>query len=111
MPAKRRTPKERRPVFSDEVLELFRELDAVPLRRRESSAFKSDDRRLARMLGLGFEWLCSQFSVTDRGPLYAEHSPLLRADRERIRAVREQLLQASKKKASEARQPCGADAG
>jgi hypothetical protein len=98
VPTKRRNPKERRPVFSDEIIALFEELDAVPLRKRESSAFKSDDRRLAHMLGLGAEWLCAVFSVTGRGPLRSEHSPPTRADREKVRAARLQLLEALKRR-------------
>jgi hypothetical protein len=94
MPVKARPPKGRKPVFH-EALALFAELNAVPLRSRSGDAFKAKDRRLARMLGLGGQWLCSGASVTDgrrlrsagmTGPTYADH--------QRVRAVREALLQA-----------------
>jgi len=56
MPAKLREAKERRPSFSAEVLELFRELNATPRRRRETPEFKAKSKRLGVLLGLSTEW-------------------------------------------------------
>jgi hypothetical protein len=87
-------------------------LDAVPMRQR-GDEFKADDKRLARLLNLGGEWFCSVCSVTNRGLINPEWmSPHVYADKVKVRAVREQLLQASKEKASEdPRQSLGAGAG
>jgi hypothetical protein len=87
--------KGRKSVFSDGVLTLFAQLDAVPLRDRETDAFKAKDRELARLLGLSGPWLCDVASVTDGRPILAAGmtEPTLQGHL-RVRAVREQLLQA-----------------
>ena len=88
---------------------LFSRLDATPVAERAKASFRRDDKRLAAMLSLSAEWITdARASVTYCGPLYS----LARADCERVRAVREQLLRAVKKKALEdPRQSLGADAG
>jgi hypothetical protein len=94
MPVKARTAKGRKSVFSDDALALFAELNAVPLRNRDDD-FKARDRELARMLGLGGQWLCSVASVTDGRPLRpASMTPSTYADHVKVRVVRERLLAA-----------------
>ena len=67
MSAKLRAAKLRRPEFSDEALQLFRQLEAVPERlRRDNDEFKAQDRRLHKLLGLWGARLCTQVSVLDR---------------------------------------------
>jgi len=52
MPAKLRVAKERRPQFGAEVLALFAELEATPMRDRNTAEFRARDRALARHLNL-----------------------------------------------------------
>jgi hypothetical protein len=96
MPTKRRVlDRPRRPSFTAEALALFVELEAVPPRRRHTDEFQAKDRELARMLGLGSEWLCSVASVTDR---WRPRSPPRRPaehDQHRVYAVRRELLEAA----------------
>jgi hypothetical protein len=95
MPTNRRTiSRPRRPTFGPEVLALFAELNAVPMRDRKDE-FKARDRELAEMLSIGDEWLFSIASVTDGRPLRTSGmtTPAY-ADHLRVRAVREQLLAA-----------------
>jgi hypothetical protein len=97
MPAKLRAPKERRPPpFDPEVLALFRELDATPMRARESDAFKARSRELARALGLENEWFLSQCSVLDRSALPNPPLRLAEEDMHAVRRVRNALLAAVK---------------
>src|SRR5262245_6995965 len=56
MPARLREAKERRPQFSTEVLELFRELEGTPRRRQKAPEFIAKSKRLAALLNLGNEW-------------------------------------------------------
>src|SRR5262245_48649481 len=56
MPAKLREAKERRPSFSREVLDLFRELEATPARQRRAPEFIAKSKRLGILLGLSDEW-------------------------------------------------------
>jgi hypothetical protein len=88
-------------VFSDDVLSLFAELNRTPQRDRESDAFKAEDRRLARMLGLGGPWLCSGASVVEGRPLRsASMTGPTFADHLKVRGVREQLFEAIKEKSA-----------
>src|SRR5262245_55964509 len=94
MPAKLRAAKELRPQFSRETIELFGQLEAVPLRRRGSQAFKDGEHELARRLGLTSEYWTMN-SVLDRKhschpPGYAAHT-----DWHRCREVRMALLEAA----------------
>jgi hypothetical protein len=72
VPVKLRTRKERRPFFGDEVLDLFRRLDAEHMR---DEAWQRDSRRLAAMLGAEFEdaWFLGGLDVLD--PRLAEYHP------------------------------------
>jgi hypothetical protein len=97
MPTKR-TPLDRRltlPLVDPEMLALFAELEAVPLRQRKTDKFKARSRELAKQLGLGYEWLCMQTTVLDREarpchpPGYARNEAW-----RKVRAVRLQLLAA-----------------
>jgi hypothetical protein len=95
VPVKLRQAKDRRPSFSAEALALFVELEAVPLRRRHSQEFRERDRALARMLGLGGEWLCSVASVTDRERPRSPPTRPAEHDAHRVYAVRQALLEAA----------------
>jgi hypothetical protein len=96
VPVKLRQAKERRHSFSAEAIALFIELEAVPVRRRKLEEFRDRERELAGLLGLGAEFFLSCCSVLDRErtpcwpPWCAAH-----ADWHRVRAVREQLLEAA----------------
>jgi hypothetical protein len=96
LPTKRRTlARSRRATFTPEVLTLFAELNAVPARDRGKDEFKKRDRELARLLGLGGQWLCSVASVTDGRPLRpASMTPSTYADHVKVRVVRERLIAA-----------------
>jgi hypothetical protein len=96
MPVKARVAKERRSVFSPEAIELFRKLEAVPMRRRRAQWFKDDERRLAKLLGLNAELFCSIVSVLDResAALHDPERPQYQ-DFLKVRAVREALLAAT----------------
>jgi hypothetical protein len=96
----KRTPlnRHRKPLFDDETLRLFVELENTPKRGRYPSddrAWWAKDKELHRRLGLSSEWFCSCCGVTDRRK--AHHSPdsPQAADFERVRAVRETLLAAA----------------
>jgi hypothetical protein len=90
-----RTPIERRrhpyPKFTVEVLELFTELEAMGA-RQNTLAFKEGSKRLADLLGLSLELLCSGCHVHDRArapchpPGYAANSDWHRV-RRKISAV------------------------
>jgi hypothetical protein len=97
------------PIFSGEVLGLFAKLEATPVAQRGKASFRADDKKLAALPSLSAEWITdARASVTYCGPLYS----LARADCERVRAVRLQLLQSLKEKSSrDPRQSLGADAG
>jgi hypothetical protein len=85
----------RRPAAPDDVIEIFRRLEATPLRQRKSDAFRDEDFRLHRLLGLYSERRCSVCSVFDREaeppwpPEYVAHK-----DWHKVRAVRLELLAA-----------------
>jgi hypothetical protein len=83
----------RPPTFTDEILALFRELDATPKRNRESDDFKAKERELMKALDLANEWRFSMCSVLsrDREPCHPPGSPAA-IDWHRVRRVREQLL-------------------
>jgi hypothetical protein len=81
--------------FSEEVLSLFLELEAVPRRERDSDAYRARTRELATALDLGGELLCSLVdvnSVTSRSPYPEDRPP--HEDWLRVRAVRLELLRA-----------------
>jgi hypothetical protein len=94
VPVKLRTPKARRPQFSDEVLALFQALEQAPERDRDSDEWVADSKRLAGLLGLGSEWW-SMCHVNDasRTPCWSEDMPAAK-DWHVVHAVREQLLEA-----------------
>jgi hypothetical protein len=100
MPTTRRTiVRPRRATFTPEVLKLFAELDATPRRGRDSDEFKTKDRELHRLLGLGGQWFCSCASVTDGSPLRsAGMTPPTYLDHQKVRGVRQQLLAAIREK-------------
>jgi hypothetical protein len=108
MPTNRRIiDRPRRPSFTAEALALFAELEAVPAHLRRTDEFKDKDRELARMLGLGGEWLCSVASVTDRRRPRPPPRRPAEDDQDRVYRVRLALLEAvADKKAA----PVGADA-
>jgi hypothetical protein len=96
MPAKRRIiNRPRRATFRREVIELFRTLDATPLRDRKTDAFKRRDRELAGMLGLSGEWFLSVASVTDRARPPALPRRPAEHDHLKVYAIRLELLAAS----------------
>jgi hypothetical protein len=101
MPAKSRQAKVRRSGSDDDVLEIFRRLEAVPPRRRKTDAFRDEDFRLHRLLGLYSERRCSICSVLDRSsvsPPWPSEYPAHR-DWHKVRAVRLELLEAIKETA------------
>jgi hypothetical protein len=89
--------------FSPEAVELFVELEDAP---QDSPRFKEKSRELARMLGLGNEWLCSCVHVNDRSR-EPPHSPgyPARDDWFRVHAVRTLLLEATKDRSNVALAP------
>jgi hypothetical protein len=96
MPAKLRTAKGRRPQFSPEAIALFRELDAVPMRRRKGREWDAAARQLSVLLDLESEWFCSagRCCVLDRSS--APHCMPDKAAYEtwfRTKATRELLLE------------------
>jgi hypothetical protein len=62
-----RTPisRPRRPTAPDETVELFRKLEATPMRQRSTGEFRAQDKALHKMLGLGYERTCAAVSVLD----------------------------------------------
>jgi hypothetical protein len=94
MPVKLRTPKGRRPVFGDEVLDLFQRLSAMPKSERKSpeSRYKEQSQRLAELLGLETEWSSVRMveNEPDRYPPHDNDFQL--ACFERVRDVRAALL-------------------
>jgi hypothetical protein len=81
----------RRPQFSSEALQLFAKLEAVV--DQDGQVFKDGSKRLAAVLGLGAEFLCSGAYVNNRAlePPWPDHMPAAQ-DFWRVRRVREQLL-------------------
>jgi hypothetical protein len=96
MPTKRRRiPRELRlPRFAPEAIALFAELEAYT--DQDSQRFREGSKRLASLLGLGSEWLCSCAHVNDRS-IESCHPPNhpATADWHRVRNVRLQLLAAT----------------
>jgi hypothetical protein len=74
-----------------EALQLFAKLEAVV--DQDSQVFKDGSKRLAAVLGLGAEFLCSGAYVNNRAlePPWPDHMPAAQ-DFWRVRRVREQLL-------------------
>jgi hypothetical protein len=98
MPAKLRVPKERRPApFGAETLALFKELEAVPMRSRDTDGFRAKQRELMKALGLGDQWRFSSCSVLSRivAPPHHEMMPAYH-DWIEVRRVRLALLEAIK---------------
>jgi hypothetical protein len=91
-----RTPinRARTPLIDAETLALFVELNAVPMRRRDTQAFRARDLELHRRLGISIEWKCDVCSVLDPSRKSYRtgfhHESWLR-----VRAVRLQLLEAA----------------
>jgi hypothetical protein len=91
MPTNRRyLSRDRRPLFSAEVLALFAELEHMP----GDQAFTDGSRRLAQLLGLTDEWWTGNH-VNDRSRKPC-HPPWCQAhtDWHKVRAVRAALLAA-----------------
>jgi hypothetical protein len=88
----------RPPRFSAEALALFAELEQLPARRLDQPPNREKSKRLAALLGLSESWW-GGCSVTDR-----ERAPcwppwlVAHHDWYRVRAVREQLLEATRPK-------------
>jgi hypothetical protein len=102
MSAKIRHPKGRRSTSDDDdVIEIFRRLEATPMRARRSDAFRAEDMRLHRLLNLYSEWRCSSVSVLDReaAPPWPPDMPACK-DWHRVRQVRLELLEAINEKAA-----------
>jgi hypothetical protein len=93
MPAKVRAAKERRPLFSAEVLQLFLELEHMGP-RQNTEAFKAGSKRLAGLLNLSSEWWAT-CDVHDRSarPCWPPGNYAYGAWH-RCRAMRRQLLAA-----------------
>jgi hypothetical protein len=86
----------RRSGLGAEAVALFIELNAIQDRRRhENLNLRAKEQALHEMLGLWTEWRCSCCSVLDRdrAPCWPANMPA-HHDWHRVRAVREQLLQA-----------------
>jgi hypothetical protein len=90
-----RTPlnRHRTPLFDEETVALFVELENTPPRRRKSKEFDQKDYALHKRLGLGGERLCSQVSVLDRRATYYRPEAVIQyEDWRRVHGVRLQLL-------------------
>jgi hypothetical protein len=98
VPVKLRTPKGRRPFFSDEVLDLFRRLSAMPKRPRPPE-WKEQSQRLAEQLGLLDEWPCMRF-VEDEPSGHVPENSYQRDAYYRVAEAREKLLAAIAERAS-----------
>jgi hypothetical protein len=104
MPVKARIAKDRWPAFSAQAVELFRQLEATPLRMRKGDKFYERDLALHDLLGLGAERLCSVASVLDHRLPDANPQRPAGFDQAMVYQVRRQLIeavadQADKKKA------------
>jgi hypothetical protein len=102
MSAKVKVAKGRKPSFpDDDVIEIFRRLENMSPRQHKSDAFRDEDVRLHRLLGLYSEWRCSSCSVFDReaSPPWPEDMPAAK-DWHKVRAVRLELLAAIQEEAS-----------
>jgi hypothetical protein len=95
MPVKVRVAKTLRPIFSDEAIELFAELERARGNPRTDPKYQDKSRQLASMLSLTDEWYCSVCHVNDgssRSGYPAGH--LTDIAFWRVREVRKQLLAA-----------------
>jgi hypothetical protein len=92
------TSRPRRPAAPDDVIELFRRLENMSPRRRNTAPFLDEDFRLHRLLGLYSERRCSICSVFDRGTAPPWPLPEFPAHRDwhKVRAVRLELLESAK---------------
>jgi hypothetical protein len=96
MPAKLREPKDRRPVFTDELLDLFSELEVWPLRRRHGTEWNAKSKRLAGLLGLSSEWWTCQH-VNDTEPPCGPPDGAARTNWVTCREMRQRLLEAAQR--------------
>jgi hypothetical protein len=102
MPVKVRVAKALRPVLSDEVIELFAELELAEQNPRVAPELQAQSRELAQMLGLLDEWYCAVCHVNDAGPTSGYPEGHLTNDAFlRVRAVREALLAACAERAGD----------
>ena len=85
----------RRPLIDPETVALFRELEAVPMRQRESREFWERAYGLHKRLGLNGEFFCCVQSVLDRNSHPPSPHLFCHQSWFRVRAVRQQLLEAS----------------
>jgi hypothetical protein len=95
VPAKLRSPKQRRPSFSAATLQLFQELELTPKRKRPSQEFRAKKKELmCRHLGLVAEFWGMASVLDDSSKPH--HPPHLWGHTAwvRCREVRRQLLQA-----------------
>ena len=95
MPTKRTVlDRPRTPTLDAETIALFTELEAVPIRRRDTREFEERAYALAQRLNLGYEHFCARCSVLDRErrpchpPGYARNDSFWK-----VRAVRLRLLE------------------
>jgi hypothetical protein len=94
MPVKTRIPKTLRQTFNAGTVDLFYKLERMP---RDTQAFKDGSHELARRLNLIDEWWRGEH-VNDRSASPC-HPPgcMAHGDFYRVRAVREQLLEAARR--------------
>jgi hypothetical protein len=93
VPVKQRVAKTLRPVFTDEAIELFLELESVRQNPRTHPKFQDKSRRLAGLLGLTDEWTCAVAHVNDGSPESGYPvGHLTDLAHRRVFAVRQQLL-------------------
>jgi hypothetical protein len=95
VPVKAREAKERRPVFTDEVLSLFRELERVPKRRRWQPKWRTKSKRLAALLGLSIEFWTMN-TVNDTGGPCGPEGGASREAWQACRQMRVRLLAAAR---------------
>ena len=100
MPVKLREAKTRRPVFTDEVLSLFRELEAWPPRRRRQQEYIAKSKRLAALLDLTSEWWTMNH-VHNTDPPCGPKEGVARVDWVTCREMRERLLEATRPQRNE----------
>ena len=95
MSTNRRPLNRRRRAFDPETMELFSKLETTPLSRRHSAAFREDETRLARRLGLGFEKKFLRIHVLDRAPCHWSPTLAAHGTWHEVRKLRFELLEAA----------------
>jgi hypothetical protein len=83
--AKIRQAEGRRAPFDDDVVALFAELEAMPLRARKRDEFRLAERRLHQMLRIAGDAICSASSVFDSEPPSPDSYPAQATYREALR--------------------------